>query len=343
VNRVLVTAVGGRGIGLQIVKCLRLSQLKLWILGTDISANAAMVSQIDHFTAMPPTTSPDYVSKLLEIVSEYKIRFLFPGSEAELRRLTDTSLEQFENLNCTLIWQSPLIAKRLNDKFTTSSILAQLNVVAPRTVLATNKGEALKLALPVILKPRFGKASEGIEIARSRFELETLLSLLDHRGTQSQYICQEYVPLDGGEFTAGILHLPNGNYFGSSILRRDIRSPISHKITINEISDLPQVVISSGVSQGVFVDDARLEAELVKVATGLGSRGPMNFQFRLLDDKPLIFEINPRFSGSSYLRALAGHNEVETLFRYYLETPLPSWPSIDGRVAVRSISESVTQ
>lgn len=342
-NRVLVTAVGGRGIGLQIVKSLRLSQLELWVLGTDISANTAKVSQIDHFTAMPPATSPEYVVKLLDIVSEHRIRFLFPGSEAEIRRLTDTSVEQFENLNCTLIWQNPLIAKRLDDKFATSSMLEQLNVVAPKTVLATNKEGALNLTLPVILKPRFGKASEGIEIARSRFELETLLSLLDHRRTQAQYICQEYVPLEGGEFTAGILHLPNGNYFGSSILRRDIGSPISHRITINETLSLPQVVISSGISQGVFVDDARLEADLAKVATELGSRGPMNFQFRLLDDKPMIFEINPRFSGSSYLRALAGHNEVETLLRYHLETPLPSWPSINGRVAVRTISESVTQ
>jgi carbamoyl-phosphate synthase large subunit len=55
------------------------------------------------------------------------------------------------------------------------------------------------------------------------------------------------------------------------------------------------------------------------VATQLQSTGPINIQLRLDDNNnPLIFEINPRFSGSSIMRALAGFNEPDMIIRNFV-------------------------
>ena len=41
--------------------------------------------------------------------------------------------------------------------------------------------------------------------------------------------------------------------------------------------------------------------------------GPINFQLRLTDKGPTVFEINPRFSGTTPFREMFGVNEVEAI------------------------------
>ena len=41
--------------------------------------------------------------------------------------------------------------------------------------------------------------------------------------------------------------------------------------------------------------------------------GPMNFQLCLTPQGPVIFEINPRFSGTTPIRSLFGANEVDAI------------------------------
>jgi carbamoyl-phosphate synthase large subunit len=52
-----------------------------------------------------------------------------------------------------------------------------------------------------------------------------------------------------------------------------------------------------------------------RFASKLGARGPINVQAKLQGDKPTIFEVNPRFSASCPIRAVAGINEPDIVFR----------------------------
>ncbi|MCL5069239.1 MAG: ATP-grasp domain-containing protein, partial [Thaumarchaeota archaeon] len=52
-----------------------------------------------------------------------------------------------------------------------------------------------------------------------------------------------------------------------------------------------------------------------EAALKLGSKGPINIQGRFHEDKLKIFEINPRFSASTPMRAVAGVNEADIVFR----------------------------
>ena len=56
--------------------------------------------------------------------------------------------------------------------------------------------------------------------------------------------------------------------------------------------------------------------KMAKCLTELGQVGPCNFQSRITAEGPFFYEINPRFSGGSGMRAALGFNEVEACLRH---------------------------
>ena len=47
-------------------------------------------------------------------------------------------------------------------------------------------------------------------------------------------------------------------------------------------------------------------------------KGAINIQCRFVDGVVKVFEINPRFSGTTSLRAMAGYNEPDILIQKHL-------------------------
>ena len=82
----------------------------------------------------------------------------------------------------------------------------------------------------------------------------------------------------------------------------------------------PTLAISSGISQGRIVDAAPVLRTAEAIAQGLGSVGPLNIQGRISRGTFVPFEINPRFSGTSPMRAMAGFNEPELLIDWHLDS-----------------------
>jgi carbamoyl-phosphate synthase large subunit len=147
-------------------------------------------------------------------------------------------------------------------------------------------------------------------------------------------VLQEYICDDDGEFTVGVLHLTDGRRVGSVALRRVLESKLSimHKTSWG--------VISSGYSQGLIDDFPALAPMVEQIAASLGSRGPLNVQGRVRNGVLLPFEINARFSASTYLRALAGFNEVDLFLQFGLHGTLPNNVSLRRGYYLRSLSET---
>ena len=70
------------------------------------------------------------------------------------------------------------------------------------------------------------------------------------------------------------------------------------------------------------------------------SRGPINIQGRVRDGVLMPFEINPRFSASAYLRALAGFNEIDILLSYLISGELSVSKSVKHGWYLRSLTET---
>lgn len=55
-----------------------------------------------------------------------------------------------------------------------------------------------------------------------------------------------------------------------------------------------------------------------EIALKMQVRGPLNIQARVEGGEPKVFEINPRFSASTAIRAAAGVNEPDLVFRNWV-------------------------
>jgi carbamoyl-phosphate synthase large subunit len=130
---------------------------------------------------------------------------------------------------------------------------------------------------------------------------------------------QRYVGTGNDEYTVGVLTSFEGELLGSIALRRRLTGALStHSRLKNYSRDSEPLVISTGISQGVIDDFPEVRRYAETVALALGSRGPINVQCRLTEEGMRVFEINPRFSGTESLRALAGYNAPDTLVRKYV-------------------------
>jgi len=68
-----------------------------------------------------------------------------------------------------------------------------------------------------------------------------------------------------------------------------------------------RIVVRAGVTdRGRTVKDPRLIDLAVSCASALDFAGPVNIQCRMVDGRPVVFEINPRFSGGIPLTIAAG-------------------------------------
>ena len=109
-----------------------------------------------------------------------------------------------------------------------------------------------------------------------------------------------------------MLSLPDGEIAGSVALKRIFDSKLS-VLARNKVG-----IVSSGYSQGLIDDFPALRADAERIAAAISSTGPINIQGRARDGRLLPFEINPRFSASTYLRALAGFNELDIYLQYVI-------------------------
>ena len=321
---VLVTAIGGGGHGDQILKALRLAEPGRYkIFGADANPNCPQASLVEKFVTLPLARDPSYMSVLLRTCKDLGVQALFHGCEPELllfaanRRIIEAS-GMFLPINDTALIQLCM------DKARTNARLAELGFPAPRYVNVTSESEFDDIDwFPVVVKPSVGGGgSANVFIAQDMKELKALAAYLGLGSITSGFMIQEYVGTPDQEFTVGVLHDLDGRYVNSIAVKRHLNSGLSVRTSVTNRTGRkelgPRLVISSGVSQGDIGRFAEVTEQCREIADRLESRGPLNLQCRFVDGKVSVFEINPRFSGTTSLRAMVGLNEPDLLVRRHL-------------------------
>ena len=346
--RALVTALGGGGHGDQIIKALRLAPSNRYtIIGADANPKCPQAKLVDHFVTLPFASSPDYLTTLLSVCKEYRIDALFHGCEPELLTFSsNSSIIRDEGIFLPI--NAPELIDLCMDKARTNARLAELGFPAPKYTTITSLHQCDSIDwFPVVVKPSTGGGgSANVYIAQDLFELRSLLSYLGVTTSTQTFLVQEYVGTPDEEYTVGVLHDLDGNYINSIALRRHLKSGLSVRTScLNRTSrtDLgTKLVISSGVSQGDIGSFEEITTQCTAIANSLGSRGPLNFQCRFVDGKVSIFEINPRFSGTSSMRAMVGFNEPDLLIRHHiLGHDLTNEPTYREATIYRSLLETL--
>jgi carbamoyl-phosphate synthase large subunit len=342
---VLVTAVGGGGNGEQIVKALRCSSLDYTIIGTDMMAYSKGLYEVDRGYLVPPATAANYIDEIVRICRQHEVVALFYGSEPELKALS-AQRDVFADLGVFLPINPAQVVELCMDKVRTSDFLSAEGFTVPRwRKVASLDDLAAVDMLPAVLKPSVGGGgSINLFLAQTRSELDTFgRYLLD---LYPEFIVQEYVGTPDSEYTVGVLHTMDGVFVNSIAIRRHLGTAISTKIRVRNTSGRPELgptlVISSGFSHGDIGRFPEVTGGAERIAKALDVRGAVNVQCRLVDGEVVVFEINPRFSGTTSLRAMVGYNEPDVLIRHHVlgEPVQPGFSYAEGTI-LRGLSETL--
>ena len=317
---VLVTAIGGGGVGEQVLKALRMAG-GYRIVGCDIRPRCPQFALVNQAVTLPPANAPDYLDALLAVSLKLGVRAIFPGSELELRVIS-RARDAFEAAGLFLALNTPEVIEIGMNKVATAEFLAAHGFRPPRSLRVQALDDLVAVDwFPVILKPAAGGGgSRDCFIAQSRRELELVGEYLLAAG--GEMMVQEYVGTPDEEYTVGVLHDMDGNFVNSIALRRLVQGQLHTRVRVanrtgrKELGE--ELVISSGVSHGYIGEFPDVTGPCERIAAALGARGPLNVQCRLMDGEVRVFEINPRFSGTTSIRAMVGFNEPDLLLRRHL-------------------------
>lgn len=255
------------------------------VIVTDINPLSPAVHVADRAYRVPLATDPDYLGEILSICEAERVRLVVPTIDDELP-LFGEAREQFRDKG-TLVACSPASTAILcNDKFATCQHLLQEGVSAAQTYVPSTLPANPRL--PLFIKPRIGRGAVKAFQVRSAEELTFFLGYVEDP------VIQEY--LEGPEYTLDVLCDFKGRPL--SIVPRE------------------RVVIRAGViDRGRTVNDRRLIALAEAACAALPFAGPINIQCRMRAGEPVIFEINPRFSGGIPLTIQAGADFPQMLLK----------------------------
>ncbi|HXU94935.1 MAG TPA: ATP-grasp domain-containing protein [Candidatus Nitrosotalea sp.] len=298
-SNVLVTASGGI-VAQGIMKCLKNSNERkksntiYKIFATDTNAKAPGLYRADVGILIPPVTAANYLKSIIKICIEKKIKAIFIGSDEELLPLTKAK-EEIENKTGAIVISNPLeVVLNASDKWKTYEFLKEHNLPRADSSLLQDQVKFIKeYEFPIVVKPREGHGSLHFYVVHNTKELENATNAIRNAGWRP--LLQEYLSGDDSEFTTGITVGQDGKIMSSISMKKTLKGGQTYKAFINDFRDV------------------RKSAE--QVAIKIGARGAINIQSKMIKGKPKIFEINARFSATLPLRAVAGINEPDIVFR----------------------------
>lgn len=296
----------GSLIGQAIIKSLQSSDLKerIAIVGLDYFENTMGSYWADRNYLLPDilkaeVTEPEWLAKLSRVITEEQLKYLFIGVDFELSILAENKMRLLEETGCVVVVSDPKVIRIGDDKYKTNQFLVEHGIPAPTTVLYEDFREGF-IELPCIVKPAVGQRSRGVSIVNTLQELEAAATSI--KGP----IIQELVGDPSCEYTCGAICL-DGEVKEVISLRRDLREGNT----------------SNAYYEGPL---KRIDDYVRQVAECLKPMGACNFQLRIdREGNPKLFEINPRHSGTTFMRTLFGFNEVEYILKSLMGEPVPKF------------------
>lgn len=312
--KIFVTGAGAL-LGQGIIRALKSSTLGAEIITADPSPLSAGLYWGDKGHLLPMARDPGYLSRLREIIEADRPDVVIPGTDVELHILAANRHALERDFGTHVIISSPEVVEIADDKWLTSQFLREKGLgYVPSCLPGDEEALIAEVGFPLIVKPRVGARAIGVSVVRDRDHLRRAIE------EQPGIVIQKYVGSDSTEYTAGTITF-DGACRASIVMRRDLRDGNTYRAFTQPYSELNEAV--------------------EEAANALQAYGPANFQFRLDDGVPRIFEINGRFSGTTGIRMHAGFNEVEMCIRHILHGDPVVQPELLPVTILRHWSETV--
>lgn len=279
---ILVTALGG-DIGGNIVNILQEQKsVQFNITGTDINDKIFHRDLVDRFYKVARTDDPAYKEQIVDIIKKEGIEIVIPVSEIEILWFNDNR-NLFNELNVKVLINSKKIIESFLNKEATSNLLKEIGVSTPRTLLFSEFDS--QLPFPLIVKSRYSVNSKEVYTVKNARQLDYLKLAIEN---PDDFIVQDCIGSIDEEYTTAVYS--SGDKTEVITFRRKLNCDKTFFATIK--------------------DEKILNDYAGKIAESFELQGSINIQSRKQGDDFYIFEINPRFSSTVYIREHFGFQDL---------------------------------
>ena len=284
------------------------------IIGADMQLTAPALSAADERVLVPAVYDEHYVDALLEICELHHVNVLISLNDLELPILA-AKKSLFADIGVQVIVSSPDVIDICFDKLKTSQYVENLGLRSPKTypnlAQAQEAIESGELQFPVVIKPRWGSASIGIEFVDNAEDLEIVYKLIRRKirrgilGEASQHdedfiLIQESIT--GKEYGLDIINDLDGN---------NVAVAVKQKLAMR----------AGETDKATTIDNEELKHIGEVLGSNLRHIGNMDCDILEMDGKYFVLELNPRFGGGFPFSYEAGVNLPKAIIHWVKGTP----------------------
>ena len=250
----------------------------------------------DDSMFVPMAKDDNYISSIKKAIKSKSLDALLVGTDVELHKLSASKTEIEQETGVKILVSDPFVIELGNDKYKVAKFF-ELNGLPATMSALPDQAPAIeniikKTGFPLIVKPREGARSYGVE------KVENEKQLMEAISKTKNPVIQECLGSPDEEYTASGIYF-DGQCRAVIVMRRDLKDGNTYR--------------------AYTVEDKKLNEAVERWTNLVKPFGPINFQFRIDNEgNPKVFEINSRFSGTTPLRKKVGFNEVEMCLRYLL-------------------------
>jgi carbamoyl-phosphate synthase large subunit len=280
------------------------------IVGADMQATAPAMAVVDKGYIVPSVYSKDYITEITDICRKENINAIISLNDLELPILSENE-NHFLEMGVKIVVSSKTVIDVCFDKWKTIEFAQNIGIATPKTYLTledavedVNKGE---LEFPLVIKPRWGSASIGIEFPENVEELNLAYSLIKKKLFRS--MLSEASMVD--EHHAILIQEKiKGTEFGIDILN-DFTGQ-SRQVYVKE-----KLAMRAGETDKSVLRN-RQDIELVgeKIGNALKHIGNLDTDIFEKDGKLYLLEMNPRFGGGYPFTHLSGGNFSAAIYAW---------------------------
>ena len=278
------------------------------VIGADMQLSAPALSVADVKEQVPAVYAHDYIDRVLDICRRNDVAAIICLNDLELPILAANS-ERFAAEVILPVVAPTEIIDICFDKYRTARYVESLGLSTPATYINLAEAkEALaagRLAFPLVLKPRWGSGSIGIEFVNNLEELSEVYamllkkvkkSILATASTGEEYILIQQ-KIEGQEYGMDVMNDLAGRNRGVSVKKK--------------------LAMRAGeTDKAQTVNNAEIRAIGMKLGENLHHIGNLDVDVFEKDGKYYVLELNPRFGGGFPFSYEAGVNFPKAIIEW---------------------------
>ena len=278
------------------------------IIDADMQLSAPALSAADVKEQVPAVYAPDYIDRVLDICRRNDVAAIICLNDLELPILAANS-GRFAAEGILPIVSPTEVIDICFDKYRTARYVESLGLNTPATYINLAEAKTAiadgRIAFPLVLKPRWGSGSIGIEFVNNLEELDEVYamllkkvkkSILATASTGEEYILIQQ-KIEGQEYGMDVMNDLTGRNRGVSVKKK--------------------LAMRAGeTDKAQTVDNAEIRAIGKKLGENLHHIGNLDVDVFEKDGKYYVLELNPRFGGGFPFSYEAGVNFPKAIIEW---------------------------